>query len=202
MTIFYTSDHHFSHARIIELAYRPFESVEAMNGALMERWNSVVTEADTVMVLGDICMGKIMDSLTIIRLLNGHKFLLPGNHDRMFDTNPTATARWTAEYEAAGIAVLPWTEMIVDIWEHPTVLCHFPYEGDSHGDDRYEEFRPTNRGHHLIHGHVHGKWRKRGNQINVGVDAWNGFPVSEDQLAVEFAGLGEENLPCIPWTTE
>ena len=38
---FVTSDHHFGHARISELAGRPFSTVDEMDSALIERWNSV-----------------------------------------------------------------------------------------------------------------------------------------------------------------
>lgn len=36
---FITSDTHFGHARIIELASRPFASVEEMDAELIRRWN-------------------------------------------------------------------------------------------------------------------------------------------------------------------
>lgn len=36
---FVTSDTHFSHARIIELADRPFTSVDEMDTELIRRWN-------------------------------------------------------------------------------------------------------------------------------------------------------------------
>ena len=36
---FVTSDTHFSHARIIELAGRPFSTSEEMDAELIRRWN-------------------------------------------------------------------------------------------------------------------------------------------------------------------
>ena len=40
--LFFTSDTHFFHGRIIELCNRPFHSVEEMNEALITNWNRVV----------------------------------------------------------------------------------------------------------------------------------------------------------------
>lgn len=39
---FVTSDTHFNHARIIELAGRPFSTVEEMDAELIRRWNETV----------------------------------------------------------------------------------------------------------------------------------------------------------------
>ncbi|MFV0428696.1 MAG: hypothetical protein ACK5KO_04625 [Arachnia sp.] len=55
---FVTSDHHFGHARLIELAERPFSSVSEMNDALIANWNRVVGPTDTVLHLGDLAMGE------------------------------------------------------------------------------------------------------------------------------------------------
>ncbi len=48
---FVTSDQHFGHARISELAERPFATVEEMNAELARRWNDVVGPDGFVNVL-------------------------------------------------------------------------------------------------------------------------------------------------------
>lgn len=45
---FFTSDTHFGHANIINLCKRPFRDVNHMNDMLVENWNNVVTDDDTV----------------------------------------------------------------------------------------------------------------------------------------------------------
>ena len=55
---FVTSDQHFSHARISELAERPFATVEEMNAELVRRWNEVVRADDTVLHLGDLALAR------------------------------------------------------------------------------------------------------------------------------------------------
>jgi len=82
MSLFLTSDLHIGHANISRLADRPFMSVEEMNGVLIDNWNDVVQDSDTVWVLGDVAMGKIADSLPLVELLKGEKHLVAGNHDR------------------------------------------------------------------------------------------------------------------------
>lgn len=60
---FFISDTHFSHARILEFESddgRPvrsgFSSVEEMDEAMIERWNSVVGPKDKVYHLGDVAI--------------------------------------------------------------------------------------------------------------------------------------------------
>lgn len=54
---FFTSDTHFGHANIINLCNRPFKDVNHMNNMLVENWNSVVSDDDTVFHLGDFALG-------------------------------------------------------------------------------------------------------------------------------------------------
>ena len=65
----FTSDPHFGHANIIRFCDRPFDDVQAMNDALVHRWNAVVQPEDTVYVLGDVALGPIQESLSHICLL-------------------------------------------------------------------------------------------------------------------------------------
>lgn len=75
---FVTSDHHFGHARVSELASRPFSSVEEMNEAMIERWNALVRPDDVVLHLGDLALGPIEQSVALTARLNGRRLLVPG----------------------------------------------------------------------------------------------------------------------------
>lgn len=174
----FTSDTHFGHARIIELCDRPFDSVDAMNEAIIERWNAVVKTDDIVFHMGDVAMGKIADTLPLVGRLNGFKILIPGNHDRIFSENkPAYIERFKAEYlkvfEAVGLEHIRLADFDV---------CHFPFDGDSHEEDRHTALRPVDHGQWLVHGHVHDTWKINGRQINVGVDVWDFTPVHLDQI--------------------
>lgn len=75
------ADTHFNHKNIIELASRPFSSVEEMNEEIIKRWNSVVRNDDIIYLIGDFILGGEKESKNILSLLNGRKILIYGNHD-------------------------------------------------------------------------------------------------------------------------
>ena len=79
--IFFTSDTHFGHERIIQFCKRPFTSVQEMDEKLIENWNKVVGPNDYVFHLGDFCFKGSQYWDRILNQLNGHKFLIIGNHD-------------------------------------------------------------------------------------------------------------------------
>lgn len=182
---FFTSDTHFGHQGILkyEADIRKFDTTDDMDEYLIEAWNSVVGPEDVVIHLGDVAMGKIADSLPKIGRANGIKYLVPGNHDRVFSGNkPGMAERFDPEYR----------QVFRDIFSEQTTmtladgtlvkLCHFPYQGDHTEEDRYADKRPFDDGQPLIHGHVHSLWRTNGRQFNVGIDVHNLAPVAEDVI--------------------
>ena len=80
--VFVIGDTHFGHKRIIEFERenRPFDSIEAHDQTLVERWNAVVGKKDSVIHLGDAVFGA--GSFGVLARLNGVKKLVMGNHDR------------------------------------------------------------------------------------------------------------------------
>jgi calcineurin-like phosphoesterase family protein len=73
------ADLHLNHYNIINYTNRPFSTVEEMNLALINNWNSVVGKFDHIMVLGDFAFG---DCAHFVEQLKGYKILIMGNHDR------------------------------------------------------------------------------------------------------------------------
>ncbi len=179
MERWFTSDLHIGHARIIELCNRPFSDVNEMNEALVENWNGRIGPEDSVFVLGDVALGKLDESLAVVKQLNGRKYLVPGNHDRCWSGNKKVRPADRSRYEDTGFTILgEQVQLVRDWW-----MCHFPVHGDSYTDDRYPEYRPSiGPDEWLIHGHVHNMWKTNGRQINVGVDVWDYRPVHEDEL--------------------
>jgi calcineurin-like phosphoesterase family protein len=191
---YWTSDLHLGHKNISEYCpdrqnlvadYKQMSFdgsvVHAMNEALIESWNSVVEPYDNVIIVGDLCMGKIEESLSLVPRLNGYKSLVPGNHDRMWSHNRKQNKDWVSIYNCVGIEILP-EQFSVLLGNLVVEVCHFPYKGDSQDEDRYLEARPVDRGRILLCGHVHDSWIISGRQINVGVDVWEYKPVSDAQL--------------------
>jgi calcineurin-like phosphoesterase family protein len=185
---FWTADLHFGHRNIIRYAHRPFADVAEMDDALVDRWNEVVGDDDEVWVLGDVAMGSIARSLGHVSRLAGRKVLVAGNHDRCWYGYGRKGQRWVERYHQAGFAEIHQGTVPVRIGELEAIACHFPYEGDSHDDERFTDHRPEDHGQVLLHGHVHTRWRLEGRQLNVGVDVWDWRPISDEQV---LAALGE-----------
>ena len=79
MTNFYISDTHFDHVNIIKLCKRPFADVNEMNEAMVERWNNVVKDNDTVYHLGDFAWKRPEYWRSRLR---GNVIYIQGNHDK------------------------------------------------------------------------------------------------------------------------
>lgn len=72
MSNFYISDTHFGHSNIIRHCNRPFVNADEMDEVLIKNWNSVVTNRDTVYILGDFAFSKgIKQPSEYLRELNG-----------------------------------------------------------------------------------------------------------------------------------
>ena len=81
------ADMHFGDAQIIKYENRPFKNIEEMDQSIIDNWNHTVGLDDTVFILGDISNYDIDKTSRIINELNGHKYLIMGNHDRHLTPN-------------------------------------------------------------------------------------------------------------------
>jgi calcineurin-like phosphoesterase family protein len=83
--VFFTSDTHFCHNKSFIYEKRGYETIEKHDEGIIEKWNSVVKPTDSVIHLGDFLVGAGRDSESkgrrIMSRLNGHKYLLWGNHN-------------------------------------------------------------------------------------------------------------------------
>lgn len=137
MSIWFTSDQHFYHKRIIEICDRPFVNEEQMRAELIKRHNQTVKKSDKVFFLGDFMLGKDKQNLEmIVKSLNGHKTLILGNHDDLK----------VKDYYAAGFDFVSKYPVIINKYY---MLSHAPlfltpampyYNvfGHVHNDMRYE----------------------------------------------------------------
>jgi calcineurin-like phosphoesterase family protein len=80
---YYIADLHFYHSNLNEnMDHRGFESGEAMNEYMIEKWNSRIRKKDEVVILGDFCISRDVEEVTaILERLKGKKYLIVGNHD-------------------------------------------------------------------------------------------------------------------------
>lgn len=220
MSVWLTSDLHLGHANIVNFCERPFThdahsgdalghvpDVTWMNTSLLDRINAVVGPDDELWVLGDVAMGRLDDTLPLVKRLSAGKVVLvAGNHDRVHPCNGARAAKFTDMY-AAAFDVVVETNTVLELPNGLDVqVSHFPYalspqeararRGET--SDRFAAWRPVDDGRWLLCGHVHDAWRQSGRQVNVGVDAWGGRPVNVDEI-VTLMDAGPRDLPALPW---
>jgi len=147
-TVWFTSDEHYSHSKIIRLMNRPFGSVEEMNEKLIENHNSFVMSGDRVYHLGDFAWNN---AEIFLRRLNGQHFLIRGNHD------------YRDVREKGFIWVKDAYQLTV--WEHTFWLSHYAHR----------VWPRSHFGSFHLHGHSHGmldaQYGLWGRSMDVGVDA-------------------------------
>lgn len=175
---YFYADPHYGHTNILEYEKRPFLDVEEMNRVLITRYNKTVGTVQNCLWAGDAFLMSMGDARRIMEQLNGHKFLLLGNHDR--------SAKVMA---SIGFTVITG-EVVLSMAGRTVRVSHYPYwtgDADRHGRDkkltpeqieRYKAKYPQRvKGEALVHGHVHGKRCRHENMINIGVDAWDFSPI-------------------------
>lgn len=188
---FMTADIHAGHHNIIRYCKRPWNSLEEMEEGIVERWNVTVPAGARVGVLGDVIMDSRAPNranaaatnlarLKMISRLNGELHLIPGNHDPCHPQLFQDAATWERHYLDAGFHTIHSPTMLITAPDgRPLKINHFPYDASDIPDARFHNVRHRAGDNPLwlIHGHVHDRWKQNGRQINVGLDAWDWYPV-------------------------
>ena len=95
--VFFTSDTHFGHGRIIEYCNRPFKDYQEQDEIMLERFNSVIKPGDLLYHLGDVCWST-WDLYKLSKRINTKElFLIRGNHDNKHDRE-YGMFRWIKDY--------------------------------------------------------------------------------------------------------
>ena len=146
-----------------------------MDNCIIDNWNSIVKNTDIIRIVGDLTMknkGQIEWIDNLIGKLNGRKQLILGNHDSL---NPF-------KYVWLGIESVH-TSMLLE--DKKIFICH---------DPNWVKHMPS--GYRMICGHVHNKFKLLTDPniiLNVGVDIWDFYPVSEDEVDFCFEAAKENN---------
>ena len=182
--LFFTSDLHFDHTKILHLCNRPWlkkgdmtqglywnreglseQRTTEMNEGLVNRWNAVVSNGDMVYILGDFAFKRHGHW---INELNGTKIMIMGNHDKM---RAIHREQFTRCYDFG---------LEINVSGYPIVMSHYPLRIWGGMED--------NAWH--LHGHCHnrlnnanaGSVSKYGLSLDVGVDVWDYAPVDFDTV--------------------
>ena len=141
---YYIADTHFGDERIMKLSRRPFSNVVEMDNALLKNWNDIVSDEDTVYILGDFAADDY--TAGVVKRLKGKKVLLLGNHDNVLSLSTLEN------FEKV--------DKILTIEEDGkfVCLCHYPLV--SYANSIYG-------GYHLF-GHIHNNENDRAYKIMKG----------------------------------
>jgi len=83
MNRWFSADYHLGHSNIIKYCGRPFANAHEMNEAIIANHNACVQPDDEFYHLGDFSMMGPGPTIEALKRLNGKKFLLMGNHDKV-----------------------------------------------------------------------------------------------------------------------
>ncbi|MFU1794745.1 metallophosphoesterase [Paenibacillus azoreducens] len=156
--VYVISDHHFGHQKIIDFESRPFGTAEEMDEFMIERWNSIVTKQDKVFHLGDFSFYNKDKTKAIVERLNGHKFLIMGNHDR------GRSKAWWLDAGFDEVSEYPLVYQSFFILSHEPLYMnkHMPYVN--------------------IHGHIHSQKYEGLHYFNASVEHWDYKPISFEEI--------------------
>ena len=162
--IYFTADTHFGHDNIIRYCKRPFTSVDDMDETIINNWNSVVTDNDTIYILGDFLFRANRLDLVYnkLKVLNGNKILIKGNHEKQ-------ALNIQAKYN-----FFNKVSYYEEIRYNDVKICMFHYP--------IEEWNNKHHGSIHLHGHTHGNSPIVKNRFDVGVDVNNFSPISIEEI--------------------
>lgn len=161
----FTSDLHLGHANIIKYSNRPFSGIQEMDDKIISNWNERINQYDHVWFLGDFCFSNLEQGQKYLDRLNGIKHLIKGNHDKTgVQLNGWASIDDMKEIKVNG----QWI-----------TLCHYAMR----------VWNRCHKGSIQLYGHSHGNMPGNSQQIDVGVDVWNYYPITLDEIKRKIKNL-------------
>lgn len=181
--LFVTSDTHFCHASPTIWKNRGFSSIDAMNEALIKKWNKKVKKNDIVYHLGDVIVSDARKDYQLLKRLNGKLIFIIGNHDPdtriklLFSElgSKIEGGMYATRFKANGT---------------PFYVSHFPTITAKFDNKLFSQ--------HIVglHGHIHGKthWMDIQNPFvyDVGVDSCGFAPISLEEVMVDIRKKWDE----------
>lgn len=182
--IYFTSDLHFGHDKEFIWGERGFQSLKDMENSIVERWNSMVSDEDTVYVLGDIYMGddKGNNAIQLLLSLKGNIIILGGNHDSQQKVDKLESYGFKIEYPAH----FTYKDEKKHKWQF--YLSHYPTITATLESDPYKCVIN-------LHGHTHFKskfFEDKPFMYNVGMDAHNCTPVPVEEIIEDYIAAIED----------
>lgn len=166
---YYIADTHFGHANVIRHDNRPFSSIEEMDRAIIENWNTRVENSDDIYIVGDFIYRGEHGPEWYLKQLHGRKHFIIGNHDGAVLKNKDALKHFVE---------IDKMMHVIDGRNH-ICLCHFPIA----------EWNGYYKGHYHIYAHIHNNtndvyyfMKKYDRALNAGCMINNYMPVTFNEL--------------------
>jgi len=176
--IWFISDTHFGHEKIIEHCKRPFAHAKEMDEALLANINLTVAKGDTLYHLGDFSFrSRFGASFYRSQIYCRNIHFIEGNHDK-------EARKSNAEWPFLSYNQLLEAELKQKICCN-IVLCHYAMRTWHHKE----------AGNWQLYGHSHGQLPDDSLtlSLDVGVDTHNFLPYSLDEL-VEIMNKKKEKI--------
>lgn len=157
--IYFSSDHHFQHSKVIEYCKRPYSTQMEMDSDMINKWNSVIKDKDEVYYLGDLTLGNWGTARSYLKQLKGRIKFIEGNHDKRWFSTLESNQKLPPIYE-------------LNYMNKTIVLSHYSMRS----------WNKSFHGSYHLFGHSHGELPPYGKSFDVGVDCWGFYPVSIEQV--------------------
>ena len=176
---YFTSDLHIGHDKEFLWGKRGFSSIYEHDTAIIKRWNSIVTPADTVYILGDLALGgNEKEWNRVLCNLNGWKKFICGNHDTE-KKKVLYQSLYDIDYLGFGYIYKYSKNKNFYLSHYPTIVGNF---------DDEKRFLWN------LSGHTHNpnKFQYKEYKIyNVALDAHNCTPISIEQIIKDIKEVSE-----------
>jgi calcineurin-like phosphoesterase family protein len=176
---FITSDEHYGHLRIIELANRPFTSLLEMHETIIDRHNKKVPNNPNYLTIhaGDIFWHSLnpSEAAVILSRLHGSHAFLYGNHDELMEGNQSLRMmfKWVkGENKAGGAHILNHNKRALTV-------NHFAQR----------VWQGSHKGHWHVYGHSHSTLPGLGKSFDIGVDGNDFTPWALEEIEARMETL-------------
>jgi len=192
MKYWFVSDYHLGHSRVLSLCNRPFKNINEHDNVLITNHNSLVTDNDTVIDLGDVgfrCRPEYLADC--LSRMNGKRIVILGNHDKPL-RQAYKKGLLDRLIERKKIEIVGGETIVND--KSLAINKMFTIDGQDIFCSHYavRSWPNAYRGAFHLYGHSHNNLPGTHKSMDVGVDTHNYFPWSFDEIKAKFDLIKED----------
>lgn len=171
--IFFTSDLHLLHPKIVNHTKRPC-SIKEHDEWLIDQINQKVRKGDELYILGDVSLRNKYETEKLLDRINCKKHLIIGNHDNsIINFTRFVSKSYIKNFKFNS----PSFENI------HIVLCHYPMRS----------WERSFCGSYHLFGHTHDRLPPYYRSFDIGIDSNNFKPLSLREVIYKFNEMGDKD---------